>query len=486
MLRHKDTNKISELESNFVDNHKNQFFFIKIIDFLKLGKHHALFSSVKQKGISVLQLISILITFPFIGQSTVLKFTKSHWGKSVKYGKDAYYRLKNNPKMNWRGFLFSVIIRSLSAIKQRKEVDKPNIVKTIKAFIFDDTTLEKTGKYIEGISRVWNHVIHLHVLGFQLLVMGLYTGEMFLPINFSLHREKGKNNNSPYGLKPKYLKKQYHKKRDSKTNGAKRRKELDENKISSVVNMIKSAVKNSITADYVLTDSWFTCFETVKTTLEYGMNYIGMFSKVKTKFEYKSQKMTYKEVNRSNRKNIKRSKRFNLYYVRTVVNWNGYDIVLYATRKGKNGKWKYIISTDLSLNFNDTIEIYQIRWSIEVFFKESKQLLNLGKSQSQDFDAQIADITLTMIQYIFLNLQNSIEKYESLGQVFERLKDVNLEIKLHERLVKLLIEIMNIIEELFEEADYYDIFEKIIYNEDAQKKLLLLCNFEPKRHDLIA
>jgi len=60
--------------------------------------------------------------------------------------------------------------------------------------------------------------------------------------------------------------------------------------------------------------------------------------------------------------------------------WNGteYRVVLYFTRKGKSGNWKTILNTNLSSNFNETIDVYQLRWSIEVFFKEAKQLLNLG------------------------------------------------------------------------------------------------------------
>ena len=39
------------------------------------------------------------------------------------------------------------------------------------------------------------------------------------------------------------------------------------------------------------------------------------------------------------------------------------------------------------------MEIYSIRWTIEVFFREAKQQLGLGKCKSRDFDAQIASIT---------------------------------------------------------------------------------------------
>jgi len=75
---------------------------------------------------------------------------------------------------------------------------------------------------------------------------------------------------------------------------------------------------------------------------------------------------------------------------------------LYFSKQGKNSKWKVFISTDTELSFIRMIEIYQTCWSIEVFFKESKQLLGLGKCQSNDFDGQIADTTTTFIQYILL------------------------------------------------------------------------------------
>ena len=168
------------------------------------------------------------------------------------------------------------------------------------------------------------------------------------------------------------------------------------------------------------------------------------------------------------------------------MQFNGQPVVLYFTRKGKKGNWKTILSTDLSSNFNKTIEIYQIRWSIEVFFKETKQLLGLGKSESQDFDAQIADTTITMIQYIFLAIRNRIEKYESIGKIFEYAKAETLETKLHNRLILLLIAIIKIIEELFEVADEEKVFIKLIHDENAFKKIKRLISSEEKESKLVA
>jgi IS4 transposase len=64
------------------------------------------------------------------------------------------------------------------------------------------------------------------------------------------------------------------------------------------------------------------------------------------------------------------------------------------------------------------MELYQIRWSIEVMFKECKQYLRLGKSQNTDFYGQIADASLVMITYIILTLYKRFEVYETLGSLF--------------------------------------------------------------------
>jgi len=470
MLHHKDIKNLSELKTTFVAHHKKEEFFTKFIAVLKLGKIHAVFSGVKEKGIPVLLLIKILINLPFIEQKNVYCFTQGYWAKYVKLGKDSLYRLKNNPLVNWRSFLFSVVKRTLLTIEERKPIASNNPT----ALIFDDTIISKSGKKIEGVSRVWDHVFQKSILGFQLLVMGYYDGTMFIPIDFSFHRSKGKNKKLLFGLKPKDYKKQYKKKRNKDTKGFIRKKELDKGKINSAVAMIKRAVKQNIQAQYVLTDSWFTCWEMVKTALDHNLKYIGMYSTIKTKFEYRNKQLTYRQIRKLNRKNTKRNKRFNLYYIRTVVQWKGEHIVLYFTKKGKRGRWKVLLSTDLSSKFQDTVSVYQTRWTIEVFFKEAKQHLNLGKSQSNDFDAQVADTTISMIQYIFLTLRKRIESYESIGKMFEKTKEFTLEQRLHERLIALLIAILELIESLFKQADMEEIMHKAINNDSAMTKLLRL------------
>jgi hypothetical protein len=72
------------------------------------------------------------------------------------------------------------------------------------------------------------------------------------------------------------------------------------------------------------------------------------------------------------------------------------------TKNAQN--WFLLITTDLSLSFTKAMELYQIRWGIEVLFKECKQYLRLGKAQNTCFCGQIADISLTFITYIIFAL----------------------------------------------------------------------------------
>jgi len=485
MLQYKYTTRISELSKSLVEKNKSDDFFINYLEVIKLSKLHRIFKDVKTKGYSVKLLIGILLSFPFIQKQSVNSYVNSILN-SMQIGKDTFYRIKNNPKMNWRGFLYGAVNQALKVIAKQQggEIGKgKEKEKSLTAFILDDTTLHKMGKYIEGVSKIWDHVKHKSVLGFQLLVMGYYNGTHFLPVDFSLHRSKGSNKKNKFGLKPKEYRKQYNKKRDKDTQGYKRKKELDIKKTDSAIKMLKRAVKRGIKASYVLTDSWFTNYEIVKTTISLGMHYIGMYSKVKTKFLFRGKQLTYKQIRNLSKKKAKRNRKFKLFYIREVVTWNDIKIVLYFTRQGKRGKWKVLISTDLSSTFNKTVEIYQIRWTIEVFFKDAKQMLGLGKGQGNDFDSQIADTTITMVQYIMLNVQNAAYKYESIGSIFRDTEQKYQNTRLHKRILAVIISIIQNIIYIFDEQDVDGIIAKLIYDEKVYQKLQLLIDNTVK-HEL--
>ena len=165
-----------------------------------------------------------------------------------------------------------------------------------------------------------------------------------------------------------------------------------------------------------------------------AVHLIGMYKTAKTKFEYDGLELTAKQIREQNRKNIKRCRKLGLQYIQATVWVDGEQLKMFFSRKGRKGKWKVFLCTDLSLSFIKMMQLYQIRWSIEVFFKESKQLLGLGKCQSNDFDAQIAHTTMVMIGYILLTLRHRFDQYETKGGVFANTQQEMLALRLNERL----------------------------------------------------
>lgn len=477
MLQHKDINKLSELKNGFTQSWVEPDFIYRSLKCFSFSGLNKGLSFLKVKGYSFEWVMSILLSLPFIGISTVNRLSKL-----VQAKKDVFYRIKNNPSISWRFilWLFACKFNKITS-ENSDETTQP------RCLIFDDTVLEKTGKFIENISRVWDHVQRRGVLGFKLLVMGYWDGVSFLPLDFSLHREVGKNKNYPFGLKKKDYRKQFKKRRVKGTHGYDRCKEADLSKIDSMIIMFKRAISYGFRIDYVLVDSWFTCealIDAIAQVKKQTVHLIGMYKIARTLFDYQGEKLTYSQI-RNRLGQPKRCRKLRLYYLQTKVEFKGYQLQLFFTRQGKNGKWKVLLTTDRSLSFIRMIEIYQTRWTIEVFFKESKQLLGLGNCQSNDFDAHITDITIAMIQHLLISFRYRYDRYESMGALFDQLKETTTALKLNERLWGLFVELLQILAELFEIIDEFEILERIINNDKAQAQLKKLFDLQ-KEMDIAA
>jgi predicted nucleic acid-binding Zn finger protein len=474
MLQHKNIKNISELKISFTPQWVNPDFIYRqfnAISFSRIGKA---FNAIKVKGYSFESVFTILVTMLLIGETTVSALTCSIWQQSIQARKDVFYRLKNNPLICWRQILWAF------ALKYKKISDKASgFNESLKCLVFDDTDLPKTGKRIEFIGRIWNHVFNVSILGFKMLVMGYWDGTCFIPVDFSLHREKGQNKEKPYGMGRKEIKRQYHKKRDKSSYGQQRVNELDENKIERAIKMFWGAIYRGFKPDYVLLDSWFTCEAfvlAVKKVTKHTVHLIGMYKIAKQKFLYNGNMLTYSQINNM-LGTPKRCRKARLYYKQAQVTLNGTPVVLYFSRNGKNGKWKVFLTTDVNLTFMKMVEIYQIRWTIEVFFRECKQLLGLGKCQSNDFDAQIAETTITLIQHILLTIRHRFDQYESKIGLFKQMQQEVQAVRLNERLWGLFLEILNIIEDIFE-IDALELIERIMKDEKACQKINTLFGVE--------
>ncbi|MFC2081185.1 hypothetical protein ACFLR8_03145 [Bacteroidota bacterium] len=101
-----------------------------------------------------------------------------------------------------------------------------------------------------------------------------------------------------------------------------------------------------------------------------------------------------------------------------------------------------------------------------------------------DFDAQIADTTITMIQHMLLTLKYRFEYYETKGALFNKVREGIIESRLDERLWGLFIELIRLIEALFDGIDEMELWEKFLRDERAYGMIERLLLREPELQKL--
>ena len=158
--------------------------------------------------------------------------------------------------------------------------------------------------------------------------------------------------------------------------------------------------------------------------------------------------------------NEKRCRKRNIRYFELLVDYEGIGKVkLYFCRFPYQKKWRLFLSTDITLSLLSMLEIYSISWTIEVFFKETKQHLKLGSCQSRDFDAQIAHITTCYLLYTLLAYLRRVNAYDSLDGLFIEIKDDLIEKNVAERLWDLFNELLQVVIISIAETGLVDILE---------------------------
>ena len=66
----------------------------------------------------------------------------------------------------------------------------------------------------------------------------------------------------------------------------------------------------------------------------------------------------------------------------------------------------------------------------------------MGGSQNNDFDGQIADISITLATHTILSLQKRFSSYETMGELFRETQQHLLELTLWKRLVKVFLKMV--------------------------------------------
>jgi hypothetical protein len=449
MIHLEGLKRIKELQDFFEKDGEVSEIIVDIFNKFKVCKTVQRLNEYKQKGFPAVEVFLVLVLSPFFSVSSVRALYKSGLKALNRMQKDTFYRLKNNSKIDWRQNLYSFAKRFNKIVTSSSNTTEEK--SGIKCLIVDDSLLSKVGEKIEFLGRVYDHVTNRYVLGFKQLLLGFWDGKSFIPLDFSFHSEKGKNKKRSYGMKLSKLKKRYSKKRDRDTPGFTRTMELSLSKIDNAIDMIKRAVKHGFTADYVLTDKWFISEKfilSIRKIRKGAIHVLAACKMDKRKYVYNGKERTAKEIlKNSKRTNKKRSRKLRAFYIEVAVEYKGVPMKLFFNRFSGQRNWQLLEATDINLN--------------------------LGKCQSNDFDARIADTTISLTQYIILSLYKRFSSYETIGLLFHRSQEKFLELTVARRLWGLFLEILQKITKALG-VDVNEIMTKIFNLPNFEEKILTI------------
>lgn len=459
-------NKIlEEITSLFTKTTKASGLIIDRMNSISLPKVHEDIRTIHPRG----ALIKLLILLKLMAIPNIHKLEMLDVNRLLPFGKDVLYKLKNSPFINWRKLMLHQSWHCMEGIQIDLRATEPW---ERPCWIGDDSDVPKTGKSIELIGRIFSHVTGRFPLGFKSMNLCYWSGSHLVQVDFSYHIERGKKGNQ--GMKQKELQQRFSKKRKFSSPGAKRVRETTAKKTSSLMSMIRRGIKKGFSASYLLVDSWFFNSKLVQFVLDNDLHLVSRPKWNQWKYDYKEKSYTLGELIKKlqREKKYKTSRQLQMRTVEIHVVFQGYPIKLFFYKDRKRGsKWNALASTDRSLGAVQAFKVYQNRWSIEVAYKEIKQHLGYGQSQSRDFDGQIADAALSLMAYNELSYQKARNDYESIGYLFEDVSQDWLKPNLIERFWNYLYELLLEIAEVFNK-DIQELINLVLKSEKNFGRIL--------------
>ena len=382
----------------------------------------------KRSGIPISEAVFLLLLWKWLSVSSIALFSRKALGTFSRTKKDVMYDLLKREDVDWRGFNQQVA----KQIYKAKNLNGSRI----RAFVLDDSIKMRRGKKMEGVSSHFDHVTNRHVMGQQVLTLGLATEEAFLPVDSQLYvsQTKAKALNRPY--------------KDGRSIAAKRYQEATERgKPEMAAAMMQRTLRNGLKAEYLVADAWFGTKPMIRTALELGVCPI---------LRMKKNKMKYRVSAKGQKKELLDAKELYSYAVKGEwkkvrgLPWRAVTLeveldlsdakqktpewtpvkLLFVRGLNEPGEpdvgkkdWALFLTTDTQLSTSKILEIYALRWGIEVYFKEAKQHLGLLTEQTTTFSSHIASIHLCAIRYLMLVYAKLEGQEARVGDVRSNIQD---------------------------------------------------------------
>lgn len=309
------------------------------------------------------------------------------------------YDFLGREDVNWRG------LSSELAQKVSRAIDLGS--PSQRAFVVDDTSKARPGRKVEGTSCYYDHTEGRTRHGHQVLQLGLAGEKGFLPIESQIVMGEKSAVEKPQD-------KPFKDQRSSAARDMSRARQQTKHQLFR--DMLQRALRAGLQAWYVVTDAWFGCKENIACCLDNKLIGIFQMKRGNLAYEYQGRSYAAKELYlkvRHRMRPITRKARYKTASLtvrldlqteeRQPARWVEVRLVFSApVRASQADTWVIFLCTDVTLRDQKILEVYALRWSIEVYFKEIKQHLGFLKEQSGRYQLAYASVHLAAIRYLLL------------------------------------------------------------------------------------
>jgi SRSO17 transposase len=380
----------------------------------------------KRSGAPIHEVIYVLVLWVWLAKESIAMFARDSVQSSL--GKDVLYDTLNREDLNWRRCHSQVAQKAVRALMSAGP----------KALVLDDSIQQRFGKKMPGVSSHFDHTTGRPVMGQQVLTLGLSCEAGFVPLDSELYisQTRAQPLTQPF--------------QDGRSIVAKRYASAQQQtKPEMAKAMIHRALRTGIQADYLLADAWFGSKAMIRLSQEASLVAVLRMKKSKLKYrlrEYRGEAVInrdldvqalYKHVVRKHWRPIA-GQPYQAKVVDVEINlaepdkqpeqWTPVRLLFVRgtarTDKTQAGKkdWAVFLCTDTALTATQILELYAMRWAIEVYFKEAKQQLGFLKEQSNRYAAYVASIHLTAMRFCLLVIAKQVHGAASVAGMRQQLR----------------------------------------------------------------
>ena len=309
------------------------------------------------------------------------------------------YDFLGREDINWRGLSNELTQRVYQGIEMG--------ALSHRAFVVDDSSKARAGRKVEGTSCYFDHTEGRMRKGHLVLQLGLAGERGFLPVESQIVMGKKCAIDKPKD-------KPFHDQRSLAARDMRRAREQTKHQLFR--DMLQRALRAGFKARYALGDAWFGCKENIGCCLDNKLVAIFQMKRGNLVYRYQGRSYTASQLYAKVQRRMQPKTRHARYKTASLIvsinletdenqpaRWVEVRLVFSApVRANARDTWVVFLCTDVTLSDVKILEVYALRWSIEVYFKEIKQNLGFLKEQSGRYQLAYASVHLAAMRYLLL------------------------------------------------------------------------------------